>query len=80
LFDIRNVVKNSLSQTRRLYVAQMKSPLDEPLGPSEDCLSSSLIVGYINNGLASEEKTRVESHLVQCEVCRENLENSRNVI
>ena len=69
--DLERVVTlaSSLASENR----QRRSPLDEPLGPAEECLSSRQIQRFLESGAIESDLP----HLVRCNVCRTNISSAR---
>ncbi len=66
-FNLERVVE--LAGSLAFEPQERRSVLDQPLGPSEDCLSSQQIVHLIESGATKESL----SHLLDCPTCLENI-------
>ncbi len=57
----------------------MKEQLHKNLFESSGCLSEQTLFDYIDDRLSSDERFRVEKHLLDCELCADALEGFRFV-
>ena len=53
-----------------------KSPFETPIGPTEECFSSSKMVSFIKGGETDPDTLH---HLENCEACRESLDRFKKV-